>query len=299
MSQEIDLTRLPAPDVIETVSFEDIFARKKQRLIALMPAAARAAVAAALELESEPLTADLQQQAYSEMLLRERVNDACRATFLALAAGADLDHIGASRGLTRKTVQKADPAARPPVPEIKESDAEFRRRIQMHPEKFAVAGPYAAYRAHALDVEGVADANPFRPMAGTVRVYIKSYDGQGIPTRNLLDKVAAHLSDEERRPLCDTVEVAAGRPKDITIEYETTYEGGPDKRLVAAAQREELDAVISANIGLAGELALSKIIGALDTPGVKKVRLIRPDTDISCAAGEFIRVTSITAREAV
>ena len=266
MNQEIDLTQLPAPDVIETVSFEDIFARKKQRLIALMPEAARAAVAAALELESEPLTADLQQQAYSEMLLRERVNDACRATFLALAAGADLDHIGAARGLTRKTVQKADPAARPPVPEIKESDAEFRRRIQMHPEKFAVAGPYA---------------------------------GQGVPTRDLLDKVAAHLSDEERRPLCDTVEVAAGRPKDIAIEYETTYEGGPDKRLVAAAQREELDAVIAANTGLAGELALSKIIGALDTPGVKKVRLIRPDADISCTAGEFIRVTSITAREAV
>lgn len=299
MSQEIDLTQLPAPDVIETVSFEDTFARKKQRLIALMPEAARAAVAAALELESEPLTADLQQQAYAEMLLRTRINDACRATFLALAAGADLDHIGASRGLERKTIQQADPAASPPVPEIKETDAEFRRRIQMHPEKFAVAGPYAAYRAHALDVAGVADANPSRPVAGTVRVYIKSYTGQGVPSRELLDKVAAYLSDETRRPLCDTVETAAGKPKDTAIEYETTYEGGPDKRLVAAAQREALDAVIAANGGLAGELALSKIIGALDVPGVKKVRLIQPAADIACTAGEFIRITSITAREAV
>lgn len=299
MSQEIDLTQLPAPDVIETVSFEDTFARKKQRLIALMPEAARAAVAAALELESEPLTADLQQQAYAEMLLRTRINDACRATFLALAAGADLDHIGASRGLERKTIQQADPAASPPVPEIKETDAEFRRRIQMHPEKFAVAGPYAAYRAHALDVAGVADANPSRPVAGTVRVYIKSYTGQGVPSRELLDKVAAYLSDETRRPLCDTVETAAGKPKDTAIEYETTYEGGPDKRLVAAAQREALDAVITANGGLAGELALSKIIGALDVPGVKKVRLIQPAADIACTAGEFIRITSITAREAV
>lgn len=299
MSQEIDLTQLPAPDVIETVSFEDIFARKKQRLIALMPEAARAAVAATLELESEPLTADLQQQAYAEMLLRTRINDACRATFLALAAGADLDHIGASRGLERKTIQQADPAASPPVPEIKETDAEFRRRIQMHPEKFAVAGPYAAYRAHALDVAGVADANPSRPVAGTVRVYIKSYTGQGVPSRELLDKVAAYLSDETRRPLCDTVETAAGKPKDTAIEYETTYEGGPDKRLVAAAQREALDAVIAANGGLAGELALSKIIGALDVPGVKKVRLIQPAADIACTAGEFIRITSITAREAV
>lgn len=299
MSQEIDLTQLPAPDVIETVSFEDIFARKKQRLIALIPEAARAAVAAALELESEPLTADLQQQAYAEMLLRTRINDACRATFLALAAGADLDHIGASRGLERKTIQQADPAASPPVPEIKETDAEFRRRIQMHPEKFAVAGPYAAYRAHALDVAGVADANPSCPVAGTVRVYIKSYTGQGVPSRELLDKVAAYLSDETRRPLCDTVETAAGKPKDTSIEYETTYEGGSDKRLVAAAQREALDAVITANGGLAGELALSKIIGALDVPGVKKVRLIQPAADIACTAGEFIRITSITAREAV
>lgn len=299
MNQEIDLTQLPAPDVIETVSFEDIFARKKQHLIALMPEAARAAVAAALELESEPLTADLQQQAYAEMLLRTRINDACRATFLALAAGADLDHIGASRGLERKTIQQADPAASPPVPEIKETDAEFRRRIQMHPEKFAVAGPYAAYRAHALDVAGVADANPSRPVAGTVRVYIKSYTGQGVPSRELLDKVAAYLSDETRRPLCDTVETAAGKSKDTAIEYETTYEGGPDKRLVAAAQREALDAVIAANGGLAGELALSKIIGALDVPGVKKVRLIQPAADIACTAGEFIRITSITAREAV
>lgn len=294
---EIDLTQLPAPDAVEVFSFEQIFARKKQQLIALCPESIRTVIAATLELESEPLTIDLQQQAYSEMLVRQRINEATRAGFLALAAGADLDHIGAGRGLTRKIIQAADPAQIPPVPEIKESDSDFRKRIQLHPEKFAAAGPRAAYIAHALDVDGVADANPTRPVAGTVRVYIKSYANQGVPDSALLAAVAAHLSAEERRPLNDVVEVEAAAPKTINIEYETVFESGPDKTLVAAQQRRDLEKVLDENSGLAGELALSKIIGALDVVGAKKVRLIQPTADIVCTAGEFIRVATITARE--
>ena len=106
---EIDLTQLPAPNAVEVFSFEEIFERKKQQLIALCPENIRSVIAATLELESEPLTIDLQQQAYSEMLIRQRINEATRAGFLALAAGADLDHIGAGRGLARKIIQAADP----------------------------------------------------------------------------------------------------------------------------------------------------------------------------------------------
>lgn len=296
--QEIDLTQLPAPDAIEQFDFKTIFARKKQQLIALCPENIRAVIAATLELESEPLTIDLQQQAYSELLVRQRINEATRANFLALATGADLDHIGASRGLARKIIQAADDTQTPPKPEIKESDAAFRKRIQMHPEKFAAAGPRAAYAAHALDIDDVADANPTRPVAGTVRVYIKSYSNQGIAKPDLLEKVQQYLSAEDKRPLCDTVEVQAARARDITIEYETEFESGPDKTLVAAKQQTDLNAVIAANAGLSGSLALSKIIGALDTVGAKKIKLIQPQTDIQCADNEFIRVGKIIAREA-
>lgn len=295
---EIDLTQLPAPDAIEQFDFETILARKKQQLISLCPESIRTVIAATLELESEPLTIDLQQQAYAEMLVRQRINEATRAGFLALATGADLDHIGASRGLQRKIIQAADPQTDPPQPEIKESDTAFRKRIQLHPEKFAAAGPRAAYQAHALDIDDVADANPTRPVAGTVRVYIKSYSNNGIPSAALLEKVRAHLSAEERRPLCDSVEVQAGSPKNIIIEYETEYEAGPDKSLVSDKQTADLNAVIAANAQLAGSLALSKIIGALDTVGAKRVRLIRPTADISCADHEFIRVSQIISREA-
>lgn len=295
---EIDLTQLPAPDAIEQFDFETILARKKQQLIVLCPESIRDVIAATLELESEPLTIDLQQQAYSEMLLRQRINEATRANFLALATGTDLDHIGASRGLQRKIIQAADNTRNPPIEEIKESDAAFRKRIQMHPEKFAAAGPRAAYIAHALDVDDVADANPTRPIAGTVRVFIKSYSNNGIASAELLQRVAEYLSAEERRPLNDIVEVKAGTPKDIIIEYETTFESGPDKTLVAEKQSQDLAAVIADNTQLSGSLALSKIIGALDTVGTKKINLIQPSADIVCQAHEFIRVSQIIAREA-
>lgn len=294
---EIDLTQMPAPDAIEQFDFETILTRKKAQLIALCPESIRSVIAATLELESEPLTIDLQQQAYSELLVRQRINEATRASFLALATGTDLDHIGASRSLKRKVIQAADSTQNPPLPEILETDAAFRKRIQMHPEKFAVAGPRAAYAAHALDINDVADANPTRPVAGTVRIYLKSYSNNGIPTQSLLNKVQAYLSAEDKRPLCDTVEVKPAVAKKITIEYETEFESGPDRALVAEKQQQDLANVIAANGQLAGSLARSKIIGALDTVGTKRINLIQPTQDIVCADNEFISVGQIIVRE--
>lgn len=294
---EIDLSLLPPPNAVEQFDFETIFSRKKEKLIALCPEKIRDVIAATLELESEPLTIDLQQQAYSELLMRQRINEAVLATFLATATDSDLDHIGASRGLRRKVIQTADSNVYPPREQILESDADFRQRIQLHPEKYAAAGPRAAYRAHALDVNDVADANPVTPVAGTVRVYIKSHQNGGIPTPELLAQVQKHLSSETRRPLCDLVEVQAAQAKTISIEYETEYDSALSKPIAQAEQDKNLQVVLAENTQLSGSLALSKIIGALDVVGAKKVKLIQPKADIQCADGEFIRIGSITSRE--
>ena len=297
---EIDLTSLPAPDAIETLDFETIFARKKAALIELCPEATRASIAATLELESEPLTIDLQQQAYQELLLRQRINEATAANMLALATGSDLDHIAAAAGLERKLITPANPAADPPSEAIWESDKALRRRVQLHPEKYAAAGPGAAYVAHALDAHAdVADARAVRAAAGTVRVFIKSHSGSGEPEAAVIAAVQHYLSGEARRPLCDTVEVQGGRAKTVAVTYRTTYEDGPDKTLVAAKQRQDLEAVLSSNSGLGVTVALSKIIGALDVAGAHKVELISPGADIVCADHEFIRISAITATEGV
>ena len=127
---EIDLTRLPAPKVIEELDFETIFERKKANLIALVPAGIRPTIAATLKLESEPLTIDLQQQAYQEIILRQRINQAAAATLLAFAQGSDLDHLAAAKGIERKTIIAADPTTNPPTEAVYETSAGASSYIQ-------------------------------------------------------------------------------------------------------------------------------------------------------------------------
>ena len=65
--------------------FEAILAERKAYFIGLYPADQQAAIAATLELESEPVTKLLQENAYRELILRSRINDAAVANMLAWA----------------------------------------------------------------------------------------------------------------------------------------------------------------------------------------------------------------------
>ncbi|RWA51293.1 hypothetical protein AU476_23550 [Cupriavidus sp. UYMSc13B] len=98
MSGIIDLSQLPPPDVVETIDFEVILAERKAYFVSLYPADQRAAVAATLALESEPIVKLLQDNAYREMVLRQRINDAARAVMLPFAKG---DRAGAGRPVRR------------------------------------------------------------------------------------------------------------------------------------------------------------------------------------------------------
>lgn len=290
---EIDLTRLPAPKVIEELDFETIFERKKNALLELVPSSVRETIAATLSLESEPLTIDLQQQAYQEMILRQRINQATASTLLAFAQGSDLDHLAAAKGIARKMVRSADPDALPPIEALYETDDDLRRRVQLYPEKLAAAGPRAAYEAHALDAHSkIIDARAIREVAGTVCVFIKAADG--VPSDEILQAAQDYLSAETRRPLCDTVKVKAGRPKAVRIAARIRYESGPDLTLVKDKQLDDLKKMLTKNSRLGASVALSKIIGALDTDGVRKIEMISPLEDINCSDGEYIEITEIS-----
>lgn len=84
MAASIDLSLLPAPDVVELLDYEVLFAERKAALIGAMPEEQREAIARTLELESEPLTKLLQENCYRELILRQRVNEAARASMVAL-----------------------------------------------------------------------------------------------------------------------------------------------------------------------------------------------------------------------
>ncbi|EHH7636547.1 hypothetical protein J5T31_001523 [Escherichia coli] len=154
----IDLNQLPAPDVVEELDFETILAERKATLISLYPEDQQEAVARTLTLESEPLVKLLEENAYRELIWRQRVNEAARAVMLACAAGNDLDVIGANYNTTRLIITPADDSTIPPTPAVMESDTDYRLRIQQAFEGLSVAGSVGAYQYHGRSADGrVAD----------------------------------------------------------------------------------------------------------------------------------------------
>lgn len=87
------LLDLPAPQVIEIFDFETIKARKFSRLLELM----KSKDIDYIPSESDDLMTMIEVNAYEEMLLRERINNAAKAQLLAFAKGSDLDHLGTTR----------------------------------------------------------------------------------------------------------------------------------------------------------------------------------------------------------
>jgi phage-related baseplate assembly protein len=142
----IDLSQLPAPNVVETLDFEQILAAMKTDLIER-----DASLADTLQLESEPLVKLLEVCAYRELLLRQRINDASRAVMLATATGSDLDHLAALFGVERQFIDAGDAKAQPPIPPTFESDERLRYRVPLALRSVSTAGALASYRYHALD----------------------------------------------------------------------------------------------------------------------------------------------------
>jgi phage-related baseplate assembly protein len=125
----VDLSQLAAPDVVEALDYETILSERKATLVSLYPEDQQEAVARTLTLESEPVVKLLQENAYREVIWRQRVNEAARAVMLAYATGADLDQLGANSSVERLVITPADDTL-PPTPAVMESDTDYRLRIQ-------------------------------------------------------------------------------------------------------------------------------------------------------------------------
>lgn len=288
---EIDLSLLPAPQVIEALDFEGILAELKADLAARHPAAA-----AVLDLESEPLVKLLEVAAYRELLLRARYNDEAQALLLAYAIGTDLDHIGVTYYQEeRLLVTPADPEAVPPVPAVYESDADYRLRLALKPASYSVAGPRDAWRFHALSADGsIKSVSVDSPEPGTTFVYVLSRIGGGVPTGEVLAAVLAALNDEEVRPLSEAVAVFAATPVDYSIDIDLTVYPGPAGDAAQAAATAALQALADSGYQLGNDITLSAITAAAQQPGVKRSAITLPAADVICTIGQAPRCTGIT-----
>lgn len=271
----IDLSQLPAPQVVEQIDFEQILAERKAYAVSLWPADEQAEIAARLELESEPVTKLLQENAYREMILRQRVNEASLAVMLSSAGGNDLDQVAGNFNVKRLVIQAAQPQAVPPVPQVLESDDALRERAQMAFEGLSTAGPRNAYIFHARAADGrVADATADSPSPAVAVVTVQAAQGDGTASEALLATVRSYLNDEDRRPVADRLTVQGAQIIRYQVKAKLFLKTlGPEAEPIMDAAEQQLLAFVHQRRRLGMQVSESAIHAALHVEGVRKVEL--------------------------
>ncbi|PUA16827.1 baseplate J/gp47 family protein [Glaciimonas sp. PCH181] len=269
----IDLSQLPVPNIIEALDFETILAAQLADLIARDPAFN------GLQ-ESDPAMKVLQVTAYRELHVRQRVNEAARAVMLAYAMKDDLDHLGALMDVPRLLLLPADPDKGKDA--VMESDADFRKRIQLAPQGFSVAGPEGAYIFHALGADGkVLDASATSPSPGVVVVTVLSREGDGTASPALIDRVTRRLGADDVRPLTDHLIVRSAQIVDYQIRATLFTFPGPDAMVVIQEAQRRMQQYVTDAHRIGRVPTLSGIYAALHVAGVQRVALTAPTADLA------------------
>lgn len=301
---DIDLTALPALDAVDVPDFEVLLAARKADLVARFRArvddeALIADLEAVLALESEPLTINGEVEAYREMVVRERINDAVRAVMLPTSQGADLDSLVSRLGVQRLTAP-ANADVIPPLEAYRESDDDLKRRYILALEAFSTAGPYGAYLYHALSAHPrVKDAGIYGPEEafvepGHARIVVLSRVGTGGPSQAMLDAVYARLSPRDVRPLTDYVDVVAAAVTEYAIVYHLELPRGPDPQLVVAAAQTALAAYAAERHRVGAVVTDSGLDAAAHRPGVERALRISPVGEVDPGQQGAAYCTGIT-----
>lgn len=283
----VNLAELAAPGVVETLSFEAIFAQMLADLRARDPAFTAL-------VESDPAYKILEVAAYRELLVRQRVNEAARAVMLAFARDSDLDHIGARYDAGRLMIDAGNPDAFPPVPPTYESDDAFRQRIPLSLEGYTTAGSEGSYVFHGLSASGgVKDVSAVSPTPGHVVVYVLAHEGNGSADAALLAEVEAALNAQTVRPMTDQVTVQSASIVEYQITAVLTLYPGPSSAVVLAAAEAEAATLAAGNHRIGFDVNLSAVYRALHQPGVQNVNLILPAANIVVSDGQAAYCTAI------
>ena len=271
----LDLSRLPAPLVLEPLDFEALYQEALTDFRALMGGNWSAA------LESDPVVKLLEKAAYDKMMGRARINDAAKALLLAFARDSDLDHLAANYNVQRLLVVPADPGAVPPIEAQYESDDSLVERTLLAFEGMSIAGPRDAYVFHAMSADGrVADARASSPSPATVEVSILSRIGEGLASEDLLEVVRQALNDEKVRPVGDRLIVQSASLIDYQVEAVLYLYPGPEIELSLTEAKAALDRYINTQRRLGRDIRRSAIHAALHVSRVQRVDLISPAEDV-------------------
>jgi len=284
---QINLSDLPAPLVVEPLSFETILAAMRVDLIARFPA-----IAPTLQLESAVVNHVLQVCAYRELILRARVNDAARSVILAFSTGSDLDQIGATFGVARMVMTPATDEA----PAVMEDDERFRLRVQLGIIAYSVAGPIEAYIFHALTADPtILDAAVNNPHTNRIELTILSATGSGAASGDQLEAVADALSPYRARPLTDDLSVRSATIVTQAVVVRLILPLGPSPAVIRERAQTAIRAYADERHRIGKALRVDGIIAAARTAGsVEQAIVEEPEADVDPGIAGAVYVPTVT-----
>lgn len=259
-------TNLPAPAVIETLSYETILDELKTEVLARFDAAG---IAYDVDnLLTDPIIHILIVAAGREVTLRSRINDAAaRANLLAFSDAADLDHQAEFYGVTRLA---------------NETDDALFERVKLAIAGRSTAGPEARYAYLARSASArVKEVAVYRVDGGPeIFVAIRSTDNGGVPDSELLDEVEAAVTASDAMVLSDIVTVGAATTQTANITANVWLLPNTPMSVFTALEDTLRDAW-DAEAGIGFDLSPSWIISKLHVPGVSRVEVVTPAAPVT------------------
>lgn len=265
----IDLSKLPFPNVIEPLDYEAILNEMVEDYLANFPNFQLS--------ESDAVMKAFETCARFRLRDRQRVNEAEKQNFIAIASGSNLDNLVANLIVSRKNG---------------ESDDELRARAVLANEGFSVAGPRGAYYFHGLSAHAdVADVGVSSPTPGQVQIVVLAKNG--VPNAQIISAVTNALNDEDVRPITDEVVILPVQLVDFTIDATIYTHDGADPSLVVDYAKSRLNEYLSAARKVGVDIAISGIYSNLHVAGVQKVVLTHPNADIVISENQCGNCTAV------
>lgn len=270
MSQttSIDLSQLPAPDAVETLDVELIYAAVLADFRARYPAFSAA-------LESDPVLKLIEAVCYREFVLRARFNDGIRAVLAPLSKGADLENVVARQGIARLVVVPATET----TPAVVETDEALLRRYLLSFDRPSAGSEggflYAAWTAWPLMGDAAVVGRVVHGRLGDSDVVVTGPGGRA-PTVEELATVRAACLAPNVAPEAIGVTVLAAKRREYVVKLVIEVPRGPDKEIVRRDVGARVRSAVNARAKIGGEVPAGLVLGAAYGPNVIEVRDLAP-----------------------
>lgn len=181
-----------------------------------------------------------------------------------------------------------------------EDDDSLTERIYLAPSKFSCAGPRDAYEYYVREWRSdVADVKITSPSACVIAIYFTMDDPDTgvprLPTDTERTSLAAYLSGETIRPLCD--QVGCYEPEEVDYSINITYKIASSDQASVGTIQEKIAATVADfkkwQRTLGRDINPTELIYRIRAAGAKRVTVTAP-TDITVTSVQLPKCTGTT-----